>query len=277
VRLEKFSGGLEGETITDRTGKFQFAGMPPAQYIIKVHLPGFRDEQRQIDLQTTTSEYVLFQLLPETVDRPKSGARSKVVDADVPISAQQEFNRAEDAFLENNLDEEVRHLERAVALYPRFIEAMLRLGTAYMDLAQWDKAEETLSRALQIDGKVPNVLFALAEVNLKKDRYAEAEKLLIEGLRLENRSWQGHFTLGRLYWTRGDLVKAGKQIALTLQLNPSLADAHLLGANILLRADKREDALGEFEEYLRLAPRGQYSAQVRQITQKIKAALRDEK
>src|SRR6266508_166780 len=36
VRLERFSGGIEGEAITDRTGKFQFSGVPPAVYLVKV-------------------------------------------------------------------------------------------------------------------------------------------------------------------------------------------------------------------------------------------------
>jgi len=93
---------------------------------------------------------------------------------------------------------------------------------------------------------------------------------LIDGLKLENRSWQGHFILGRLYWSRNEIVKAGRQVALALQLNPNFAEAHLLGANILSRAGKREDAVFEFEEYLRLAPKGAYATQAREAVQKLK-------
>ena len=71
----------------------------------------------------------------------------------------------------------------------------------------------------------------------------------------------------------GDIIKAGRQVALTLQLNPNLAEAHLLGANTLLRARKQEDALLEFEEYLRLTPNGPYSAPVRRTVDKLKIAL----
>jgi len=281
VRLERFSGGLEAEVMTDRTGKFQFSGMVPAQYVLTVHLPGFRDEQRQIDLQTTNSDYVLFQLMPE---KNHSGGTTtpatKILDANVPVEAQKEFERGEAALQsdrQDRLEQSIRHLERAVTLYPKFLEAQLKLGTVYMDLNQWEKAEQTLRRALEINPKVANALFALGELNLQQRRYAEAEKILLDGLRIENRSWQGHFTLGRFYWNKGNLPKAGRQVALTLQLNPNLADAHLLGANILLRAGKREDALGEFEEYLRLAPHGEYSAQVRQTTQKIRMILNQKK
>jgi Tfp pilus assembly protein PilF len=281
VRLERFSGGLEAELMTDRTGKFRFSGMVPAQYVLTVHLPGFREEQRQIDLQTTTSDYVLFQLMPEKNHLGGTTTlTTKILDANVPVEAQKEFERGQ-AVLQSDrqdrLEQSIRHLERAVTIYPKFLEAQLKLGTVYMDLNQWEKAEQTLLRALEIKPGVPNALFALGELNLQQRRYAEAEKMLLDGLRIENRSWQGHFTLARVYWNKGNLPKAGRQVALTLQLNPNLADAHLLGANILLRVGKREDALGEFEEYLRLAPHGEYSAQVRQTTQKIRMILSEKK
>ena len=142
-----------------------------------------------------------------------------------------------------------------------------------MDLNQPDKAERALRSALEINPNTPNALFALGELKLQQKKYSESEKILREGLNLENRSWQGHFTLGRVYWNTGDLAKAGKQVAITIQLNPKLAEAHLLGANILLRAGKKEDAALEFEEYLRLAPNGQYSDQVRETIRRLKVAL----
>jgi regulator of sirC expression with transglutaminase-like and TPR domain len=73
-----------------------------------------------------------------------------------------------------------------------------------------------------------------------------------------------------VYWASSDIKQAATQIALTLQLNPDLADAHLSAGNILLRGGKREDARTEFEAYLRLAPKGEFATQVKQILQKMK-------
>ena len=99
----------------------------------------------------------------------------------------------------------------------------------------------------------------------------------MDGLKIENRSWQGHFALGRLYWNTGVLTKAGKHVALTIQLNPNLAQAHLLGANILVRAGKREDALYEYQEYLRLEPNGPHSDQVRAMVAKLGVTINEKK
>ncbi len=275
IRLERFGGGVEGEVMTDRTGKYQFSGMAPDMYIISVHLPGFVDQRREVDLQSVASDYVLFQLMPQKPaaadDDSVHGAA--VVDANVPLEARREFDRAQLALDGKRMEEAARHLERAVTIDSHFLEALLRLGTIYMDLGEWHKAEAQLHRILEIDPKTANVFFLLGELYLQQKYYAEAEKALREGLALENRSWQGHFTLGRLYWQKGEIVRAARQVAIAIQLNPNHAEAHLLAGNIFLRAGKREDALAEFQEYLRLAPRGQYSSQAKEAIEKIKAAL----
>ncbi len=275
IRLEKFAGGVEGEVMTDRTGKYQFSGMAPDIYVISVHLPGFVDERREVDLQSALSDYVLFQLMPERRAAAANDAASaiRIVDASVPLEARREFDRAQLALDGKRMEEAAGHLERAVTVYPNFLEAQLRLGTIYMDLGEWHQAEKPLHRVLEIDRTTANAFFLLGELYLQKKQDAEAEQSLREGLALENRSWQGHFTLGRLYWQKGEIVKAARQVAIAIQLNPNHAEAHLLAGNIFLRASKREDALAEFQEYLRLAPRGQYSSQAKEAMEKIKIAL----
>ena len=162
------------------------------------------------------------------------------------------------------------HLQKALLVYPNFLEAQLRLGAVYMDLQQWDNAEQALKRALEINPKTVNAYLALGEVYWRQKKYGEAEKALKDGLIIEDRSWQGHFALARLYYTKGDLSRAGRQVGLAIQLNDSFPDAHLLAGNILLRVNKREDALEQFQTYLRLAPKGEFAAQARQAIEKLK-------
>ena len=92
-----------------------------------------------------------------------------------------------------------------------------------------------------------------------------------QGLAIENHSWQGHYTLGRVYWRSGNFVKAGRQAGLAIQLNPNFADAHLLAADILMRAEKRQDALFEYREYLRLNPHGENAKRVSSIIAGLKS------
>ena len=273
VRLEAVSGGLVNEEVTDRLGKFRFSSLSPVQYFVTVRLSGYREVRREVNLIMQSSEYVQIQLMPEISETETSSRGTKLLDANVPPEARSEFEKGETALLsKTKLAEGILHLEKAIAIYPNFPEAQIKLGTAYMGAKEWDKAELALKQAIELAPNASNAFFALGELYLQQKKYSEAEKRLRQGLRIDNRSWRGHFALGRVYWANGDVQQAAKQTALTLQLNPDLADAHLLAGNILLRSGKREDARTEFEAYLRLAPKGEFANQVKTILQKMKTS-----
>jgi tetratricopeptide (TPR) repeat protein len=279
------TGGISDQ-FTDRSGKFYFR-VSPGHYDVTVHLPGYKEEQQSVDLlDTRSSEYMFFRLSPES-SATNSLHSPSTIDASVPSEAQKEFDKGEAALAiatKGSMEKGVRHLEMAVSIYPPFLQANLRLGTAYMDLQQWDKAEQALRKALEIDPRVANAMFALGEIYLRQKKDEEAEKILLQGLQVESRSYQGHLTLGRVYWDMGSklkdevqskpfLEKAYDQAKRALTLNPNLAGAHLLKGNLLLRAHRVEDALKEFEEYLRIEHNGQFAGQTRVIVKKIKKAL----
>lgn len=280
VRLDGFSGGYFGEERTDRLGKFRFTSLAAAQYIVTVRMPGYREVQRQVDLETSPTEYLQLQLTPEKADgkaaAPEAPGRTR--DANVPAEAYDELDKGRAALLDNKkVDEALPHLEKAVRIYPRFFEAQLLLGTVLMDAGRWEQSAAALVRAREINPKSAAPLFALGEVYRHQKKFDEAERVLNEGLAVDEKSAAGHYTLGRVYWDRGDYMKAGPQVGRALQLKPDFAEAHLLAGNILLRARQGENALTEFQEYLRLAPEGEFAAQARQLVEKIRKALAEKK
>jgi tetratricopeptide (TPR) repeat protein len=145
------------------------------------------------------------------------------------------------------------------------------MGTAYMDLREWESAEAAFQRALAIKPDNAKVLLALGEAYWREKRYDDAELALIDGLKHEDRNWQGYFTLGRLYWDKGEVMKAAPPIGHTLQLKPDFAEAHLLAGNILLKLSQPERAIMEYEEYVHLAPKGEFAAEARNLVQKLRA------
>ena len=275
VRLEQLTGGSVNEARTDRLGRFTFSSLARIQYHVLIRHFGYKEIQREVNLIMSGSEYLQLQLVSDETKAVPAKVPSMVLDASVPPRARKEFEKAEALITTGEkaqMSEGVQHLERAIAIYPAFLEAKLRLGTTYMDLMQWSQAEKILRQANESHPRTPNVLFALGELLLQQQKSSEAEKVLRDGLQLEPRSWQGRFTLGRLYWNNNDIVKAGPQVGLAIQLNPALAEAHLLAGNIFLRARKNQEAQFEFEEYLRLAPKGKYASDTKQVLQKIKKA-----
>ncbi len=278
VLLEGYSGGMVDQVLTDRNGKFMFSSLRRTQYTVTVHVPGYQNAQQYVELNTAISQYVTFTLKPDPSQAKPTTTSAGLINANVPLKAQEEFTKGRSALLDNGKPEDgIPHLEKAIKLSPNFLEAHLMLGTAYMDLNQLDKAETTLRRALEINAKKIEPHCALGEVYRQQKKYGEAEKTLLAGLKLDENSWRGHLALGRVYWDMGKIVQAGPHVGKALQIKPDLAEGYLLGGHILLRARQPENALIEFEEYLRLDPNGKYAAKTREVVAKIKKALAERK
>jgi tetratricopeptide (TPR) repeat protein len=283
VRLESYDGGGSiTEAFTDSNGKFRFTSLSPAMYSVRVRQQGYRDAQQTVDMTTTTSGLVMLQLLREASTATTTTTTGSI-DANVPPGAQKEFDKGTAALAEGGKDKTAfaaRCFEKAVSIYPKFVEARLKLGTAYMDLEQWDKAEKALLGTVEVDPKAFNALFALSEIYLRENKIAEAEKVLVQGLAIQDQSYLGHLNLARVNWekaravqdltqARPALEKAYEEVKRALTLNPNLAGAHLLKGNLLLRVSRAADAVTEFNAYLRLEPNGRFAAETRSLIEKL--------
>jgi tetratricopeptide (TPR) repeat protein len=271
VRLERFSGGVIDQMPTDSRGRFRFINLQRGYYRVIINAPGFRPTQQDADLQVVFRAYLIFDLVG---DKSKGAGGiadlTDVVDARVPAEARAEFVRGREALSKKSALDATAHFQRALFIYPEFFEAHLLLATAFMDLRDWQKAETAMLRALQIRSDNSTALLALGEIYWREKRYDEAEQTLLKGLKLEEKNWHGNFTLARLYWDKGDAMKTGPFIGRTLQLKPDFAEAHLLAGNILLRLNQHQRAQVEYEEYLRLAPKGEYAVEARDLLQKLR-------
>jgi len=265
VRLERFSGGIVDQMSTDSRGRFRFTNVGRGYYKAIINMPGFGPAQQDADLTLLFRAYLVFTLTKIDTTPANALLTTDVIDARIPASAREEYSRGRKALAKNSQRDAVTHLQKALALYSQFFEAQLLLSTAFMDLREWAQAETSLTQALALKPDNAAATLALGEVYWRQKRTADAEKTLLEGLKLDDKNWHGHFTLGRLYWENGDVMKAAPEIGRTIQLKPDFAEAHLMAGNILLRLKQSERALSEYQEYLRLAPKGEYSTEARQL------------
>jgi tetratricopeptide (TPR) repeat protein len=270
VRLEKFSGGLIDQMSTDNRGRFRFTNLQRNFYKVVINTPGYNPTQQEADLTVLFKIYLVF-----TLSQAKAPAVSElalggeVIDARVPPEAREEFVQGRAALAKKSYPEAITHLRRATTLYAEFFDAHFLLATAFTDTREWAEAETALNRALEIKPNSSMTLVSLGEIYWRQKRFADAERTLLAGLKLDEKSWHGQFTLGRLYLEMGDVAKAGPPIGKTLQLKPDFAEAHLLAGNILLKVSQPQRALLEYQEYLRLAPKGEFAPQARELVQKL--------
>ncbi len=279
VRLERASGGLVEQRTTDSSGRFRFSQLASGQYTVSAKSPGFIVAPQVVDVNRfMRRNHLLLQLVPETPNfDTRNASRRGVVDANVPEKASKEMERAREALAKKKMEEGILHLEKAVSVFPKFLEAQILLGSTYMDAGQLSKAEDALRVALKIDPKSASVMVSLGELFRRQKNYSKAEQMLLEALKYEETAWVGHYTLGRVYWETNEIVKAGREIGRTIQLNSEFAEAHLLGGNIFVRLGMPENAIVEYEEYLRIAPQGQLAPQAQQLIEKLRRSLQNRK
>ena len=271
VRIESFTGGLVGQVMTDRTGKFSFNGLQPQQYIVTIHSPGYIDIRENINLSTSSSSYINALLIQDRASIQANRANiislsPSVIDASVPAEAKAEFTKGKtllDTGKKEKITESLQYFEKALQIYPKFLDAQLLLGLGYMDLQEWDKAETALKSAIEINANATTAYLALGEVYRRQKKYTEAEKTLLDGIKINDNSAEIHNELAKVYWEMAPAAKteqefktalgnSWKEVRKTLQLNAKLPDANLLAGNLLLKAGRGKDALGYFEEYLKL-------------------------
>ena len=264
--------------------KVLICGLQPAQYSVKVHQTGYRDAQQTVDMQTSSSGLVLLQLSKDTSKVTTS--TTGTINAAVPAAAQKEFDKGIAVLAgggKDKMNAAAKSFEKAITIYPQFVEARLRLGTVYMDLEQWDKAKNALEETLQVDPRAANAFFALSEIYLRQNKLSQAEQVLMKGLAIDDRSFLGHLNLARVNWEQARqikdlnqakpvLEKCYQEVKQALVLNPNLAGAHLLKGNLLLRVARTSEAVSEFDEYLRLEPNGPMANETRALVDKIKKA-----
>src|SRR5882724_250571 len=66
VRLERFSGGIIDQIMTDNRGRFRFPNLQRGYYKVIVNAPGYRPAQQDADLQILFRVYLVFDITPDS-------------------------------------------------------------------------------------------------------------------------------------------------------------------------------------------------------------------
>ena len=268
VKIETHSGALVDQGTTDSMGRFRFTRLRSGTYQISVSAGALVPQTQVVDISRGSPRpHLLFQLVPPA---PGAPPRIGVIDVRVPVEAKAAFDKGQAAVADKKSDAAIAHFKKAIEVYPDFYDAHLSLGQAYIEANQWEKAEATLRQAVTINSKGIRAMISLGEVYRREKKYEPAQKVLADALKLDNNSWESNFTLGRIHWELKDIVTAGRYVARTIELQPDLAEAHLLAGNIFIRAGLPANALIEYQEYLRLAPNGEFAAQTQTLVDKLK-------
>lgn len=143
---------------------------------------------------------------------------------------------------------------RALALNPRYAEALGNLGSALKDSGRLEEALEHYHQALAIDPRYATAHYNLGDTYDRLGRPDAAIDHYRQALALKPDYVKALNNLGSSLKGRGELEEARDCYLRALELAPGQADLHYNLGVVLCELDRLEEAAGRFEQALALNP-----------------------
>jgi len=281
IRLEHAEGGAEADLETRDGGKCEFHQTSGGVFIVRIADSGYKEVSERVEIIGNPMAYVLLTLVPLKTDAPTpvvvppagSPDSISVKDLSIPEEARQEFSKGEDSLSAKNLEDSVKHFQKAIKLYPDYPQAYRMLGEAYLQKQDWQQAEDALKKSIELEPKLTASYLDLGALRNQTKNYPGAEEALKKCLELSPETPAAQYELAKTYFATGRWQEAAPLAESAVKALPDLASAHVLLANIRLKQRNGAAALHEYQEYLRLDPDGDMAPQVRDMVAKLQKAL----
>jgi VWFA-related protein len=192
-----------------------------------------------------------------------SGAAS-ILDFGANDDAIGEFDRSLTLMKAQNSKEAIKHLQKAIKAYPKFVSAHVNLGIAYLDQNDSERARNEFETAARLDDKFPRSFLNLGVLLMQQKDFAGATsqlkkaavlrpqdaKILAMLARAQNASHQYSLALQTVQWVH------------TLD-HKELADVHYVGAAAALALNDFETMERELSVFLKEDPANAFAPNAR--------------
>lgn len=156
---------------------------------------------------------------------------------------------------------QVRHWKNTETLFLHAIRvtkdnylAMNHLSTDLILQDRIQEAEKYLVEAVRLRPRFHDAQLSLGNVLAMQGRLEEAKPHFLEALKILPDSEQAYYNLGNLLRSQGELERAMEAFSAVLEINPNNADAHSNAALLLVGLGKMEEAAAHYAEAARLKP-----------------------
>ena len=177
------------------------------------------------------------------------GGTISVKQLAIPMKAVKEFQRSQKSFHAGDFQSACAHLEKAVRIYPNFMEAHNNLAAAYVYMREYERSAEQLRVMIAINPNVDVPYNNLSSALFSLGRYSEGEEAARRALHLNPLRPMTNYNLGRtLAAQKHYTLEAVEVLALASKQIPQ---ARLTLALVLCHRDSFDRAADELREYLK--------------------------
>jgi tetratricopeptide (TPR) repeat protein len=191
---------------------------------------------------------------PDIQPRPASpgsqqGNLVPVSQLRIPAKAIKEYERARKAFQHGDLQDSADHLQKALHIYPDFIQAHNALGLRFLQFGDSQKALAEHEIALSLDSHRVETHQDLSLDLLSLNRFQEAEDEARQALDLDANAVASRYTLGRALIGQGRV--SPEAIDMLRRSQDAFPNASLVLAQIHFTAGQTDQVVADLRKYLR--------------------------
>jgi tetratricopeptide (TPR) repeat protein len=166
----------------------------------------------------------------------------------IPAKAVKEFERAQKAFQSGDIPTSEEHLQKAVQIYPDFIEAHNALGLRLIQTGEFQKALAEHEIALSLNPRNAQTHADLSLALLSLNRFQEAEREARRALELDSEPVAPRYFLARALIGQSHITPEVMQML--RESEGVFANASLVLAQIHFAAGQTDQVIAHLQRYL---------------------------
>jgi tetratricopeptide (TPR) repeat protein len=135
--------------------------------------------------------------------------------------------------------EALPHVQAAVSVDPRYAPAHFTLGSIYVALHEYTRAQNAYSQVLRLNPRAVAAQLELSRLHLQQGGFQSSVNLAEEAVANQPDNALAHLLLARALMGRGDLAEAEARMVKLLGESPTSAPVHAqMGTLLLLKSDQ---------------------------------------
>ena len=164
------------------------------------------------------------------------------------------YNRGNAYLRKRMYDEAIQDYVAALETKPDSPEALTNLGKAYSDMRRYEESEASYRRALESNSEYVPALTGLGELYKNTGRFPEAERTYREVLRLLPNNAESYSSLGVALAAQGLMEEGVACFRRALRIDPRHTGAHVNMANVHASSGEYAEAEREYRLAIKLDP-----------------------
>lgn len=278
VDLVALTGGTVGSNFTRGNGEFEFDNVGQGTFTVVANMMGYvsTSERVEVSFGSVLGLDIEMRRAADDSAAPAGGpSKVSIRELSIPRKAHEAMqNGLMLLYGKSDYKGSVKQFERAIQAYPDYYEAYAAMGMAYIRLNDPANAERMLRKSIEVShDQYVEAFTLLADFFSNSKRFEDAEPPARKGVELDSESWQANSELARALVGLNRSAEAEKNAQKAVKLAPENPQLRLLLANIHMNVQNYPALVEDLNDYLKLAPKGEFAEQARKQRDEIQQHL----